>query len=329
MKVIFIIQGFDAPSSRVRILNILQKLEQKGYEITCVEYPKKIIDKLKLFISLNQYDIVYLQKKLPSAFDKYFIRKFSKKLVFDLDDAIYYKHESSKKKKSSSNAKKFNRIVKSSDFITVGNEILFEYVSKINKNLEIVPSTVETNNVATKNYSLCSDKFVVGWVGGNINHNQLKLLENVFQRLSTEISLEVRVITGIPVNMKNVDVKFIPWCEETQEIEIAKCDIGVMPLPDSLHAQGKCAFKAIQYMASGVVPVVSNVGINSCVVLHNETGLVAKDIEEFYNHIKYLYQNKDKMNIMGENARKRAIEHFSIDIAVDKLDKIFQRLVKN
>lgn len=327
-SILFIILGTEVASSRVRITNLIEKLMSKGYEIDCKVYPKNNIDKINLFRSLNTYDIVYLQKKLPSIFDKYFIRKFSKKLVFDLDDAIYYKHESSKKKKSSSNTKKFNRIVKSADFVTVGNEILFEYVSKFNKNLEIVPSTVETNNIAIKNYNLNNDKFVVGWVGGNINHNQLKLLENVFQRLSTEIPLEVRVITGIPVDMKNVVVKFIPWHEETQEIEIAKCDIGVMPLPDSLHAQGKCAFKAIQYMASGVVPVVSDVGINSCVVLHNETGLVAKDIEEFYNHIKYLYENKDKMKTMGEKARKRAIENFSIDIAVDKLDKIFQQLVK-
>ncbi|MBT3882941.1 MAG: glycosyltransferase family 4 protein [Campylobacteraceae bacterium] len=325
-NILFIIQGYDVPSSRVRILNLIPKLKDKGYRITCTEYPKKTSDKIQLFASIKKYDIVYLQKKLPNALDKFFIRLLSKKLLFDLDDAIYYKHESSKKKRSLSNTKKFNRIAKSADFITVGNEILFKYVSALNNHIEIIPSTVETNDIAVRDYNIKNEKFVVGWIGGNINHNQLKLLENVFERLSKELSLEVRMITGKPVNMENVNVNFIPWSLETQEIEIAKFDVGLMPLPDSPHAQGKCAFKAIQYMASGVVPIVSDVGINSCVVSHNVSGLVAKDTEQFYEHIKYLYQNKDKMKDMGEIARKRAVEYFSIDIAVNKLDKLFQSI---
>jgi glycosyltransferase involved in cell wall biosynthesis len=325
-SILFIIQDKNSASSRVRMLNLIEKLENKGYNIIHIEYPKNFIDKIKLFTSLNKYDIVYLQKKLPSSFDKFFIRKLSKKLIFDLDDAIYYKHESSKKKKSSSNTKKFNRIIKSADFVTVGNEILFDYVSKLNNNLEIIPSTVETNDIPQRDYDLENEKLIICWVGGNINHNQLMLLEGVFQRLSEEIPLEVRVITGVSVRIENVDVKFIPWSLETQEIEIAKCDIGIMPLPDSLHAQGKCAFKAIQYMASGVVPVVSDVGINSCVVLHDETGLVAKNIEDFYSHIKFLYENEDKMKTMGKESRKRAVENYSIDVAVGKLDKVFKKL---
>jgi glycosyltransferase involved in cell wall biosynthesis len=326
-KILFIVQAYDAPSSRVRILNIIPKLEVKGYDIKCVEYPKKINDKIHLFMSLKSFDIVYLQKKLPNVIDRFFIRLLSKNLFFDLDDAIYYKHESSKKKTSSSNSSKFNRIVKSSDCIIAGNEILLNHVKIFNKNVKIVPSTVETNDIPVRDYSNSKNKkFIVGWVGGNINHNQLKLLENVFEKLSKEIPLEIRVITGIPIEMKNVDIKFIPWNINTQEIEIAKFDVGVMPLPNSSHAQGKCAYKAIQYMAAGVCPVVSDVGINSCVVLHNETGLVAKDIDDFYNQIKFLYENKSKLQMMGKRSRIRAIEEFSIDVAAEKLNEIFKNI---
>ena len=40
-NILFIIQGYDVPSSRVRILNLIPKLKDKGYRITCTEYPKK------------------------------------------------------------------------------------------------------------------------------------------------------------------------------------------------------------------------------------------------------------------------------------------------
>ncbi len=64
-KVLFLIQGEDMPSSRVRVLNLLDKLKDKSYDIFCRQYPKSTSDKLKLFTSLKNYDIVFLQKKAP------------------------------------------------------------------------------------------------------------------------------------------------------------------------------------------------------------------------------------------------------------------------
>ena len=43
----------------------------------------------------------------------------------------------------------------------------------------------------------------------------------------------------------------VPWSAET-EVELTKrIDIGLMPLADTEWARGKCAFKAIQYLAMG------------------------------------------------------------------------------
>lgn len=258
--------------------------------------------------------------------DAYILGKLSKKFLFDFDDAIYLKHEKYNKEKSFSTNLKFNSIIKNASLIVAGNRILAEYVSPINSNIKIVPSTVETKGVPVRDYDKENEKFTVGWVGGNINLTQLQLLSDVFRRLSGEIPLELRVISGEKPEITGIDMRFIQWTEDGEANEIAKLDAGVMPLPDSPHARGKCAFKAIQYMAAGVVPVVSDVGINAEVVQNNKSGLVAKNIDDFYDHLKYLYNNKGQMKEMGAKARERAVQHYSLDSAADALDEIFKAL---
>jgi glycosyltransferase involved in cell wall biosynthesis len=325
-SVLFLIQGQDMPSSRVRVLNLLDGLKARNWQIKCIEYPKKFADKINTFRSFRDFDIIYLQKKLPSVFDTFLIRFFAKKLVFDFDDSIFLKHENSKKKSSFSGRVKFRRIVSASDRIVAGNRILAGFALELNKNVSIIPSVVNTDVPHKDNYETKKDVFTVGWVGGNINLTQLELLEDVLCRLSQKIPLELAVISGKPPQMDGVNVRFIPWDVNTQEAELAKLDAGLMPLPDSPHARGKCGYKAIQYMAAGVTPIVSDVGVNKDIVIHGETGLVAENIDDFYNHIMYLYQNPEVNARMGKNARKRAEEHYSLDTAVDNLDRILTDL---
>ena len=57
--------------------------------------------------------------------------------------------------------------------------------------------------------------------------------------------------------MGSACIRYVKW-ELAHEFDyFAHFDIGVMPLKDSPFAQGKCAFKLIQYMAAGV-PVIAS-----------------------------------------------------------------------
>jgi len=325
-NILFLIQGENMPSSRVRVLNLLEKLRGKGYKIELLKYPKSKEDKLAMFGSLKYYDVVYLQKKLPSLIDIFFIRKNSNKLIYDFDDAVYMKHEMYKKQSSLSSRLKFSRIIKNSDMVVAGNRVLKEKAEEYNKNIEIVPSVIEMDGMPEKDYSAENDKFTVGWVGGNINISQLEMLSDVFRRLSEKIPMRLSVISGQAPDIKGVDMRFIPWKLETQDTEIANFDAGVMPLPDSPHARGKCGYKALQYMAAGVPPVVSDVGVNADIVQNGECGLVAENLDDFYDKILFLYENREKRIQMGKAARKRVNEHFSTDSAVQRLDSILRNL---
>jgi glycosyltransferase involved in cell wall biosynthesis len=209
--------------------------------------------------------------------------------------------------------RRFINILRKSDLVIAGNSILAEEAEKYTTHCQVLPSAVETRNIAVKDYEQANDRFVIGWVGGNINLPCLKALSQVLQNLARRHAIEVRVISGQSMEIPGVECRFIPWHEDTQEKEIAQFDVGVMPLFDYPHTQGKCAYKALQYMAAGVPPVVSDVGINKQVVKHGVSGYVARNLPDFEKYIEKLIMDRKLQRDMGSAARSRAAAHFSIE----------------
>ncbi len=48
--------------------------------------------------------------------------------------------------------------------------------------------------------------------------------------------------------------------------ELARMDVGVMPLPDRPYERGKCAYKLLQYGAAGLPVIGSPVGANASIL---------------------------------------------------------------
>ena len=103
-----------------------------------------------------------------------------------------------------------------------------------------------------------------------------------------------------------------PWSEATEAAEIARCDLGVMPLPDSEWARGKCALKLLQYMAAGVPVVASPVGVNADIVCHGENGLLAADGAGWEAAFRQLADDVPARTRIGEAGRATVEAGFSL-----------------
>ncbi|MGB9712435.1 MAG: glycosyltransferase family 4 protein [Dissulfurimicrobium sp.] len=307
------------PSSRVRVLNLLPELKKHGVTGDVIRYPKGLLEKLRLFKMCKGYDTVFLQKKLPSPAESYLLKRCSRRLVFDFDDAIYLRHDKNETLDSVSRQIKFKYAVKNADIVIAGNRILADAAREFNPCVKIIPSAVETRGIPQKDYNGRNDKVVIGWVGGEINLTHLKLLSETFQRLSREIRMEIRILCSKGLEIPGVDVRFIPWRLETQDMEISYFDIGVMPLPKTRHSEGKCGYKALQYMAASVPPVVSDVGVNGEIVENGKEGLVVSEINGFYDALKSLAMNDKLRKELGLNARKKVERYYSIPVVAKAL----------
>ena len=93
-----------------------------------------------------------------------------------------------------------------------------------------------------------------------------------------------------------------PWSLATQNTHLASFDIGIMPLPNTDWARGKCGYKLLQYFAAGVPAVASPVGVGNELV-GRERGLLATDGGEWRAALEALITDAEARRQMGINAR--------------------------
>jgi len=313
-KVLFIIQDVHMPSSRIRVLNLLPWLDRNGVDCSVVFFPRHMRQRWFLYGKLRHFDIVYLQKRLLSPVDSFLLRRCSRTLIFDFDDAIYFRHDSHPDPISRARYVKFKFLIRRCDYVVAGNRILAAYASQFNRRVTVIPSSVKTENIPLKNHNPRERARVIGWIGTGRNLSHLKLIESALQRLAKRHPFELKVISDRPLFMEGVKVSFVPWRLATQEEEVASLDIGLMPLPSSRYAEGKCAYKALQYMAAQVPPVCSDVGINAEVIQDGKEGFVVKSTGDFYQALEVLITDGKLRKEMGERAREKVRQSYSEEV---------------
>ena len=70
-----------------------------------------------------------------------------------------------------------------------------------------------------------------------------------------------------------------------------------MPLSDDLWANGKCGFKALQYMSLGIPTIASPVGMNTEIVDEGINGFLCTTEKEWYDSFYYLLSSKSLLTI--------------------------------
>jgi glycosyltransferase involved in cell wall biosynthesis len=321
-RVLFLIRAHEVASSRVRVLNLLPELHARGLQTRVVEHPNSWRERLGLLPECRRADVVVIQKTLMSPLFLRLLRLASRRLVYDFDDAVYH---SSKNTPSRSRMRKFATTVRQVELVIAGNDELAKQARQFNRNIVVLPSAVETRGVPTRDSSCNGDRTIIGWVGGRYTLPHLLQAAPVLARLAARYPIELRILSSEDIDMPGVNTRFIPWQLETQNAEIAQFDIGIMPLPDTPHTRGKCGYKALQYMAAAVVPVVSNVGTNAQVFKNGEEGLAINNDEEMLQALATLIEDPELRRTMGLHARCRVEQDYAVEVIGSRLAGIIQR----
>ncbi|MCR9251940.1 MAG: glycosyltransferase [bacterium] len=345
MKILFIAPyPFDeAPSQRFRFEQYFKILEENSIEYDFKPFLDQnawrilyksgnIIKKvggilrgfnkrLALIFRARKYKFIFIHREatpLGPPFIEWILAKFlRKKIIYDFDDAIWLSNTSSSNKIASSlkNHQKVLKICKWSYRISVGNSYLKEFALQFNDNVILNPTTIDTEQLHNKSLVKGTKKdqvFRIGWTG---THSTLKYIEPIFPVLDDLIKkseFKFVIISNQPPNIKRPYIEFIPWSKETEITDLAKFDIGLMPLEDDIWARGKCGFKALQYMALEIPALVSPVGVNSKIVDHGMNGFICDTPEQWHDNIKVLMANSDARKRMGVAGREKIIDEYSV-----------------
>ncbi|HEY3346906.1 MAG TPA: glycosyltransferase family 4 protein [Nitrospirota bacterium] len=311
-KLTYLILGKEKPSSRKRVLDSVGYLRSAGHEVRVVKVPKDLPGCLALIPALRSSDIVIIQKKLFNAAQLSLIRAFSKKLVFDFDDAVMFIEIERNEPVTGKFFSRFANTAKKADAVIAGNESLAEYARSAGAKTFILPTPVDTDFITPANRQ-GGGKVVIGWMGTKGNLAHLKAVAPPVARV-IEICPQavLRVVSNSYPALDGFDFEYKEWNADEELADLRSFDIGIMPLADNIWTRGKGGFKLLTYMAAGVASVASPVGINNEIIRHGENGLLAGTEDDWEKALFALVSKPELREKLGKAGRDTAVGEYSL-----------------
>ena len=232
-----------------------------------------------------------------------------------------------------------NKLIGRSDAVFAGSHYLVSYAQRYNSNVHLVPSAAATEVLRPVHRAPDTDTVItIGWLGGARKWllPSLRLLIDPLNHLSAKYKIRFKMVRALSEAVKaelrqnDFAVSFgsdemIPL-DQKLAAEIADFDIGVMPLVDDPYTRGKCAMKALEYMAMGIPVVASPVGENCYVVKPGINGFLASTCAEWSNTLEMLIIDGSLRRAMGNRGRNMVEEEYSVKKIVDRIVYAIEQL---
>ena len=277
-----------------------------------------MIRRFLLLFRLSAYDYVFIHREAtplgPPWFEWLAANIFRKKIVYDFDDAIWLPNTTAGNQIAAryKQHQKVSGICRWSYKVSCGNSYLQAFAQQYNPTAVYLPTCIDTERYHNQLKQQHTQRVVIGWTGSHSTLPYLSLIEPVMQRLEQQYDFDFLVIADKKPALRLRSMKFILWQKQTEIEDLLQINIGLMPLPDTEWAKGKCAFKALQYMALGIPAVVSAVGANMVVVPDGEAGYTCTLQQEWYERLDQLLLQPALRTEMGQKGRAWVETHYSV-----------------
>ncbi len=301
----------------------------KFYYLTLAFAKRKL-----LILSINKYDIVFIHREVahigPPIFEWIIKFIFKKRIIYDFDDAIWHLDYSDKNKivRFFKSPWKVKYICKWAEVIITGNYYLANYAKQYNKNVKIIPTTINTEYHKPKKENQ-SKKITIGWTGTLTTLKQLQLIINVLKKIEYNYGVYFLVISNDNPNLELNNYKFVKWQKKTEINDLQEIDIGVMPLFNNEWEKGKCGFKGLQYMALEIPAIMSPVGVNTEIIQDGINGFLANTEDEWFEKLSLLIEDKTLRKKLGKAGRKTVIEKYSVEANKQKYLDVFNSVLQS
>lgn len=358
MKILFLVaHPLEDAGCRYRVYQFIPYLQNAGH--TCTVWP---FSTLQLFRALrsrghlankalhtvycslrrmvrlaavSRFDLVVIHREafpfLTPVIEKLVFRRHPK-VIFSFDDAVYAGHEDVSELNHPilyrlKYGPAINAVFPRSLHVLAGNRILADYARQFSSRVSIIPTVVDCERYTYQPPAREHRPLTVGWMGSRSTASYLSMVEPALKWLAQANAGKVRFrFFGCPEYRVDVPgCESLPFGLASEIADLHSLDIGVMPLPDTEWTRGKCAFKAIQYMASGVATVASPVGITGDLLVHNVNGLLATSTEEWFQALNLLVNDFDARSRLAWRARRTIEESYSLQIWGPKMVSLLEQ----
>ncbi len=240
----------------------------------------------------------------------------ARRVVYDIDDAVWEDarlaggHPLALLKRSAS---KVSWLARRADQVIAGNDYIAEHVSAYNKHVEVVPSLIDVGGIEIRNHE-DRGEIVLGWIGSASTARYLDDVLPILDGFAARLDMPVRLIVvgGHVGAAQRVAVEHRAWSPDAERQALADMDIGIMPLPDNSWTRGKCAYKALQYMAAGIPVIADRVGVTGDVVGDGDAGYTMPVRSDWGEGLAALAADPGLRQRLGAEGRRRIEERYSL-----------------
>lgn len=350
-------------SCRYRVHQFVPYLEQAGYQCTVAPFAsQKLFRSLRArgglatkagevlrrsarrfstLRDIDSYDIVVIHREAFPFFapwvENLVLRQAKRsrrrtRVIFSFDDAIYAGHEEVSTLSHPllyrwKHGRGYDEVIRSADHVIAGNRILAQYASRLNASTTVIPTVVDCNKYQART-SIPDAPVRIGWMGSRTTAPYFRMIEPALREIASNHGDSVWFrFVGCPEYWLDIqNFTSVPFRLETELEELQKFDIGLMPLPDNAWTRGKCAFKAIQYMASGVATVASPVGITPDLVRDGVNGFLAASPEDWFRALDQLISDAALRIRIAREARKSIETGYSLEVWAPRMVRLLDQL---
>ena len=281
--------------------------------------------RLLQMLDAGRFDVVFLQKAVMSAYVTGFdhvLRQCAKKIVYDIDDAVHLAppHALGAPWNRFEDRDQILRVMASADCVLAGNHWLAEVATGCGARAEYFPTVVDTDRFIPAVDT--PTNFQAGWMGSPSTTASLGGIAGTFDALQPG---ELLLAGADPKQVHWPQARVTPWHYDTEVQLLQQFSVGLMPLPKDEWTRGKCALKALQYMACGVPCIATPHGAVLDIIRHGENGWLADTEAEWRDALTALRDPALRQRL-GEAARATVEENFSLRGAALRLRKILESL---
>ena len=336
-------------SSRLRVFAVARRLRDMGFNCEVYDSPslytkfdltlkrmREFCSNIKLLWGISRRGDILFGQKIHSQLDFAFLvimfaRFLGMKFIFDFDDAIFDRP-----------LWRTKSLIRFASQVIVGGEYLKQYAVQFNPNVTVIPTSYDPTIYDITQYTKNPhpSAVTIGWIGYGTHHREnLSLLVEPFRKLASRFPLRF-VCIGVLGDQAIIDmfstidkldfvrVDAIEWVDERiAASEIYQFDIGVMPLLDTVRAQGSCGGKALQYMLLSVPTVASPVGEIQHFIKDGVNGYIAKSQDEWTDKLAILIKDEQTRQNVGSAGRQTILSACNIDTNITIIREIVSDLL--
>lgn len=292
------------------------------------------ISRIQWLLRRRKFDLIWIEKEalpwLPQLMELMLLQGVP--FVLDYDDAVFHNYDQHKNRIFRRlYGRRLDGLMAEAKTVVVGNGYLAERARNAGcRRLESIPTVVDLDRYPLPIRTEKSNReSVIGWIGSPSTAKYLRLASDALGRLQEEFNIRCVAIGAKEEDLVGTPFRSIPWCEDTEVSSLNGLDIGIMPLADTPWERGKCGYKLIQYMASGLPVVASPVGVNNQIVKHGVNGFLASTQEEWIDCLEKLVSDVALRARLGAAGRKRVEREFCLQVQAPRLAEILLAAARN